>query len=127
MVIEQRRGDNYVAGTRFEPLCGIVCCDAATDLQAPGPCAQSLARGLTIARSETDHVTTFERIVAVVSGIPRGIVLGDEILARSGTVIAQRATDDLFHLAVVQVNAWSEFCHRVPRTNHYAERNSSTK
>jgi hypothetical protein len=28
---------------------------------------------------------------------------------------------------VVQVNAWSEFCHRVPRTNHYAVRNSSTK
>jgi hypothetical protein len=42
-------------------------------------------------------------------------------------MIAQAAADNLFHLAVVKINAWSEFSHRQGRANHYAWASSSTK
>ena len=91
------------------------------------PGVQRLACGIAISRTEANHVSSGEFVFPIEAGIPGGIVLGYEVFARPRTIIAQSAAHDLFYLAVVKINAWSEFCHRLPRTNHYDASNSSTK
>ena len=88
---------------------------------------QCFERGLAIAWSQANHVATSEVVFAIATRIPCRIVLRDEIFPWFCAIIAQGAADNLFYLAVVQINAWSEFCHRLPRTNHYDASNSSTK
>jgi hypothetical protein len=72
-------------------------------------------------------MATGQMVLAVASRIPSGIVFRDEIFPRPGPFIAQGAADNLFDLAVVEIDAWTKFCHRARQTNHYDAANSSTK
>ena len=125
--IEQSGCHDHVTRTMLQPPRGIFRGNATADLQSARPSVQCLAGGIGVSGAQANHVAAQKLIVAIAPGIPRGIVLRHEIFARPIALIAQGAADNLLHLAVVQINAWSEFCHRLPRTNHYDGVNSSTK
>jgi hypothetical protein len=98
--------------TCIEPFDGVSKMDAAADLQATWVAAECRTGRLIISRAELDHMPTGELVVSEALRKPRGRVLRDEILLRTRAVIAQTATDDLFHLALVEIDAWAEMSHK---------------
>ena len=100
-----------MAGAGVEPGGGIAFTDATAELQAAGPCGECLAGGGFISGAEFDDVAAGEVVFAKTSGEPFGRMFGDKILGGAGTVVAEGAADDLFHLALVEVDARAESGH----------------
>jgi hypothetical protein len=80
-------------------------------LETAGPSGQGTARGLIIARAELNDVATRQVILLVEASVPSGIAVRDKVRAEMVTGVGEAATDDLFDLAVVEVNARAESSH----------------
>lgn len=107
-VPEDARSNDHLRSARVEIRTGVLNRNAATDLKSAGISFERGARGGFIARSEHDDMAAFEAVAFVKLGIPRGGTCRDEVDAQSGGIVAERAADDLLHLAFVEVNAGAE-------------------
>ena len=58
-------------------------------------------------------MTPFEPIALVKLRIPRARSFGDKIRAQRGRIVAQRAADNLLHLAIVEIDAGPEHRHKL--------------
>jgi hypothetical protein len=85
--------------------------DSATDLQTSGISRQRLPRCQIISRTELDHMPAAQPVIPESLREPPRRSVRHEILGRPRAVIAQTAADDLFYLALVEVDARAEFCH----------------
>ncbi len=80
--------------------------DAPADLQPVGKRFQRLPGRDAVAGPEHDDVAAAQVVAAIELREPRRRALRDEVGFQAG--VAERAADDLLHLAFVQVNAGTE-------------------
>ncbi len=95
-----------VRGSGLQPLGRVLQVDAAADLQSAGKRRQRRAGLGLVVRAEHDHVAAVEMVAPVEFRKVGRAVIGDEIGPRS--TLAQRAADDLLHLAFMEVDAGPE-------------------
>ena len=105
-VAKEPRGDDDVRCPGIDPFGGVVGRDAAADLQSVRPGGECLASGFVVPLAQLDDVASTKVVAAVQFGEPSGRFFRDEIGAeRVGLVVVDGASDDLFHPAVMQVDA----------------------
>ena len=97
-----------MARTGIDPTGRVSRSDSPTDLHPARPCCKGLFRGGLIAFPEHDHMSAGQPVVAESFREPCGRLFGYEILLRSGAVVTQAASDDLFHLPLMEVDAGAE-------------------
>jgi hypothetical protein len=100
-----------MAGPGIEPLLRVFRGNAAADLEPAGPGRQRLARGPVVARAELDDVPASDLIRAEGFRKPCRRLVRNEVLHRPHAIVAQAAADDLFDLALVEVDARTKAGH----------------
>jgi hypothetical protein len=80
-------------------------------LETARPRRQGTARGFIITGAELNDVATRQVILLVEASVPSGIAVRDKVRAELVTRVGEATTDDLFDLAVVEVNARAESSH----------------
>jgi hypothetical protein len=108
---EQARRDDDVTGASVDPLLRVIDIHAPTDLETARPSGQGTASGLIITRAELNDVAARQVILLVEASVPSGIAVRDKVRAEMVTRVGEATTDDLFDLAVVEVNARAESSH----------------
>jgi len=108
---EEPRRDDDVGGSGGEPCGGVFRVDAAAELEAARPCGEGSAGRGFIALAEHDDVAACEVVLPVEIRVEFRWVIADEIRGWGGAIVLERATDDLFDAAVVEVDAGSEAGH----------------
>jgi thiazole synthase len=106
-IAENPGSDNDMRGTVIKKADCIIEIDATANLEAAGKGAKGSAGGVLVAGAEHDDMAAFESVLAVEFGVIDAGAVRDEIGAWSGG-IGERAADDLFHLAFVEINAGAE-------------------
>ena len=92
-----------------DPLSGIIRRDATADLKASRPGGEYLAGSIVIALAQLDHVAAAQVVATVQFCIPRGRFFRDEIGTQGVRLsIVDGAPHDLFHPALMEVNARPE-------------------
>jgi len=102
------RSDNDVGCSSVEKGFGIARVNAASKLKSAREGAEGGEGGWFVSRSEHDDMAALELVLPVKLGEVFGRVGRDEVRFEPGFMIRQRAADDLFHFALVQVDAGSE-------------------
>ena len=100
-----------MAGAGGEPVGGVVGGDAAAEVESAGVGGEGGAGGVVVAGAELDDVSAGEIVGAVAGGEGGGGLVGDEVFAQAGAVVAEGAADDLFYFAVVEIDAGPEARH----------------
>ena len=112
--VEEPRRHDDVRRAPLEPLGRVRRRHAAADLQPARVGRERRARGLLVARAELDHVAARQPVAAVHLRVVLRAQVAHEVLGRGASlVVPQCPTNNLLDLAVVQVDAGSEF-HRCP-------------
>src|SRR5579864_3568344 len=102
------RRDDDVGSAGIQPCPGVIEVDPTAKLQSFRVGLQSGARLSLVSRTKQDHMTAFKSITFVQPGIPRCRPVSDEIYLQIARLAFQRAAHELFHLAFVEVNAWTK-------------------
>ena len=93
----------------IDPPGSVVRRDAAADLQSARPGGERVAGGFVVALAKLDHVAASQIVAPVQFRKPSGRFIGDEVGAQGiRPRVVDRAPDDLFHPAFMQVNARPE-------------------
>ena len=108
---EKSAGDDDVRGPGLNPCLGVVGVDTAADLHAARPSGESSPGSLVVAGAELDDVAAPQPVGPVALGEPGGAVLRDEVGAQGFPAVGEGAADDLFHPAVVEIDAGAEVSH----------------
>jgi hypothetical protein len=106
--LKKMAGDDDVGGTRLEPFRRVAGTDATADLQTARIRLQRGPRRRVIPGPELDDMTTRQAIGPVKQSELGGGSVRFEIGSQTGSVIPQTATDNLFHLPLVEVDAGAE-------------------
>ncbi len=99
-------------GSCVEPCGGIGIGDATADLHPAGPCLERGLGGGFITSAQLDDMSAAQIVGPILFGKPHSGLIGLEISHESLAVIVQRAADDLFDPALVEVDAGAKLRHR---------------
>ena len=110
-ILKNVAGDNHLRSSGVKPLCRVFGGDAPSDLKSSGPCSQCASGRFIVAGTEFDHVTAGQVVAAILFCEPRGVMVSDEVGVYCIGSVGQGAADDLFHFAVMQVDAGTEAAH----------------
>ena len=92
--------DDDLRSAAVEPVGGVVCVDAAAQLQTAGKGGERMCCSMFVTGAEHDDVPTVQIIMPVELSEISGWFFGDEICLGNGPV-TQCGTDDLLDLALV--------------------------
>ena len=91
--------------SRSDPCGGISGAYSPAYLHPARPCCKRLFRGMLVAFTKHDYMSTGQIIATERLRKPGWRLFRNEIRARRSTVIAQAAADDLFYFALMEVYA----------------------
>ena len=89
----------------FEPLAGVVDGHAATQMHSARESRKRRFGRLVVAVAKLDDMASAQAVLTIQVRKPGGGLLGDEVGLQTVVVVSQRPTDDLLHLAFVQIDA----------------------